>query len=247
MNQSAENGNGGKDGQGHNGGLRRSEIVFARKDRALRDDVRTLGRLIGELLREQGGESLYELVESARRISIRRREGDRDAAAELTDLVQALPPDTARDVIRAFSTYFELVNTAEKVHRIRRRRDYLRDEDTFQPGGLEYALRELHEAGVSNADLDTLLHRLRIQPVFTAHPTEPTRRTLLRKEQNIVRHLVDMLNPTLTPQEERAALASIRAEVTSIWQTEEHPSESMTVADELEHVLFFLTDVLYRV
>ncbi len=241
MNEPAESGNGA------NGGLRRSEIVFASKDRALRDDVRTLGRLIGALLREQGGESLYELVENARRISIRRREGGREAAAALTDLVQALPPDTARDVIRAFSTYFELVNTAEKVHRIRRRRDYLRDEDSFQPGGLEYALRDLHEAGISNADLDTLLHRLRIQPVFTAHPTEPTRRTILRKEQNIVRHLVDMLNPTLTPQEERTALASIRAEVTAIWQTEEHPSESMTVADELEHVLFFLTDVLYRV
>ncbi len=228
-------------------GLRRSEIVFARKDRALRDDVRTLGRLVGELLREQGGDSLYELVESARRISIRRREGDREAAEELTDLVQALPPDTARDVIRAFSTYFELVNTAEKVHRIRRRRDYLRDEDSFQPGGLEHALQELHEAGVGSADLGALLQSLRIQPVFTAHPTEPTRRTILRKEQNIVRHLVALLDPTTTPQEEHAALASIRAEVTTIWQTEEHPSESMTVADELEHVLFFLTDVLYRV
>ncbi len=227
--------------------LRRSEIVFAAKDKALRVDVRRLGRLVGDLLREQGGESLFELVESSRRISIRRREGDEQAATELTDLLQALSPAVARDVIRAFSTYFEVVNTAEKVHRIRRRRDYLRDSDSSQPGGVESALETLRDGGMDAEALGRLLASLSIQPVFTAHPTEPTRRTILRKEQNIVRHLVNMLDPTMTPQEERTALGSIRTEITSIWQTEEHPSESMTVADELEHVLFFMTDVLYRV
>ena len=95
--------------------------------------------------------------------------------------------------------------------------------------------------------MQAILGRLRIEPVFTAHPTEPTRRTILRKEQRIVRRLVDMLNPTMTAQETAANLANIRLEVTTGWQTHEHPSEQMTVADELEHVLFFLTDVLYRV
>ena len=85
-----------------------------------------------------------------------------------------------------------------------------------------------------------------IEPVFTAHPTESTRRTILRKEQNIVKHLVDLLNPTMTPQETTAALQNIRMLATTGWQTAEHPAEEMTVADELEHVLFFMTDVLYR-
>ena len=100
---------------------------------------------------------------------------------------------------------------------------------------------------MERSELEELLYRIRIQPVFTAHPTEPTRRTILRKEQNIVRQMVNMLDPSMTPQELGAAEANIRSELTSSWQTEEHPSEHMAVADELEHVLFFLTDVLYRV
>ena len=95
-------------------------------------------------------------------------------------------------------------------------------------------------------ELQELINTLSIEPVFTAHPTEPTRRTILRKEQNIVRHLVDLLNPTMTAQEVQVALENIRLLITTGWQTNEHPSERMTVADELEHVLFFVTDVLYR-
>jgi len=138
------------------------------------------------------------------------------------------------------------VNTAEKVHRIRRRRDYLRDVVHYQPGGLEDTFIKLKASGMDATGLQSLLDTLLIEPVFTAHPTEPTRRTMLRKEQNIVRHLVDLLNPTMTPQETDAALQNIRMLATSGWQTDEHPSEQMTVADELEHVLFFVTDVLYR-
>jgi phosphoenolpyruvate carboxylase len=150
------------------------------------------------------------------------------------------------EVIRAFSTYFQMVNTAEKVHRIRRRREYLQEYGQFQPGGLEETLVKLKAAGLDINALKDLIARLRIEPVFTAHPTEPTRRTILRKEQNIVRRLIDMLNPTMTAQETYVCLQNIRLEMTTGWQTDEHPSEQMTVADELEHVLFFMTDVLYR-
>lgn len=227
--------------------LRRKDIVFSEKDAALRSDVRRLGRLVGELLKEQGGDTLYELVETARVAAIKRREGDREAAGELRSLVKELTPATARDLMRAFSTYFHMVNMAEKVHRIRRRRDYLRDASHSQPGGMKATFEQLKSAGVALEELGELLARMSIEPVFTAHPTEPTRRTILRKEQNIVRQLVAMLDPSRTPQEEQTFLSIIRSEVTSAWQTEEHPSQSMTVADELEHVLFFLTDVIYRV
>ena len=138
------------------------------------------------------------------------------------------------------------------VRRINEAIDALRGADVLIESvkpmrfSLEDILVKLKASGTGVAALQELLNSLQIEPVFTAHPTEPTRRTMLRKEQNIVRHLVEMLNPTMTPQETSAALSNIRLLITTGWQTEEHPSEQMTVADELEHVLFFLTDVLYR-
>ncbi len=226
--------------------MRRQDIIFEDKDQALRNDVRTLGTMVGKLITEQGGTELFEFVEHARLRSIRRREDNEREGEELAALVKDLDPRFALSVIRSFSTYFQMVNTAEKVHRIRRRREYLRDVGHYQPGGLEDTLVKLKASGMSVGQLQALFNSLRIEPVFTAHPTEPTRRTMLRKEQNIVRHLIDMLNPTMTPQETNAACANIRLLITTGWQTAEHPSEQMTVEDELEHVLFFLTDVLYR-
>ena len=226
--------------------LRRQDITFEEKDQSLRDDVRTLGAMVGDLILEQNGPELFELVENARLRAIRRREGNEKPGEELSTLVGELDPATASQLIRAFSTYFQMVNTAEKVHRIRRRRDYLRDVRMYQPGGLEDSLIKLKASGKTIDDVQDLLNSMSIEPVFTAHPTESTRRTMLRKEQNIVKHLVDLLNPTMTPQETTAALQNIRLLATTGWQTAEHSAEQMTVADELEHVLFFITDVLYR-
>ena len=226
--------------------LRRQDIMFEDKDQALRDDVRTLGKMVGDLIREQGGDELFEFVENARLRSIRRREDHERPGEELANLVENLDPAMALQVIRSFSTYFQMVNTAEKVHRIRRRRTYLQEVGHYQPGGFEDTLVKLKASGLSADDLQALVDSLLIEPVFTAHPTEPTRRTMLRKEQKIVRYLVDMLNPTMTAHESHIALANIRMLITAGWQTDEHSSEQMTVADELEHVLFFITDVLYR-
>ena len=226
--------------------LRRQDITFEHKDQALRDDVRMLGTLIGELLKEQGGEELFEIVENARLRAIRRREGNELPGENLENLIHDMDLSLAMEVIRAFSTYFQMVNTAEKVHRIRRRREYLQEEGQYQPGGLEETLMRLKASGLNLDGLQELLDSILVEPVFTAHPTEPTRRTILRKEQRIVRRLVDMLNPTMTAQETSACIQNIKLEVTTGWQTDEHPSEQMTVADELEHVLFFVTDVLYR-
>jgi phosphoenolpyruvate carboxylase len=226
--------------------LRRQDITFEMKDQPLRDDVRILGTLVGDLLRDQGGAALFEIVENARLRAIRRREKNEKPGEELAELVRNLDLSLAMEVIRAFSTYFQMVNTAEKVHRIRRRREYHQEYGQYQPGGLEETLVKLKAAGLDLDAATTLFASLRIEPVFTAHPTEPTRRTILRKEQNIVRKLIDMLNPTMTAQETYVCLQNIRQEMTTGWQTDEHPSEQMTVADELEHVLFFMTDVLYR-
>jgi phosphoenolpyruvate carboxylase len=224
----------------------RANIFFAEKDQALREDVHRLGELVGDLVREQGGEALFDLVEAARRASIARREDDTNADAELKTLLGALAPSTASDFIRAFSTYFQMVNMAEKVHRIRRRRAYLRDSSTPQSFGFLDIFQRLKADGVDAETIERVITQTCVEPVFTAHPTEVTRRTLLRKQQNIARHLVEMLDPYLTPQELAATLGQIRLEMTTGWQTAEYASEAR-LRDEAEHVLFFLTDVLYRV
>ena len=225
---------------------KRQDIEFAEKDAALRHDVHNLAMMIGDLLKEQGGDSLFDVVEAARRTAIDCREGDAKAGAHLDALVRSLSPLSARNFIRAFSTYFQVVNTAEQVHRIRRWRDYLKDTSIRQPGGIEETIFRLRDAGLSLNEVLELLRTLQIEPVFAADSIEPTRRTILRKQQNIVKRLVESQNPVLTPQEVNACLQSIRSDITTIWQTEEHPHEERTVFDEVEHILFFMTDVIYR-
>ncbi|HXA36821.1 MAG TPA: phosphoenolpyruvate carboxylase, partial [Steroidobacteraceae bacterium] len=225
----------------------RQSIQFPIKDAALRDDVHALGALIGEMFRDQGGDQFFKLVEEDRLQAIRRREGDAAGAAELEQRTMGRSPSAATDLTRAFSIWFQAVNTAEKVHRVRRRRQYLNDSSTAQPGGIADCIARLQREGVTLAQALELIASMSIEPVFTGHPTESTRRTILRKQQHIAQDLLDRHNPGSTAVELNTLWARIRLELTSIWQTEEHPREGLTVADEREHVLFYLIDILYRV
>ena len=228
--------------------MKRTEIEFPPKHAALRDDVHMLGSLVGEVLREQGGIELFELVERDRTLAIARRNGDVAAASELDSRVTDRAPALARDLERAFSSWFQSVNLAEQVHRIRRRRAYFQDDaERPQPGGIGDAIAKLKDRGLSREHVIELLEGMQIQPIFMSHPTESTRRTILRKQQRLATLLYDRLNPTLAPNEQRASLGRIRTEITTAWQTEDHPRQRLTVADEREHVLFFLAEILYRV
>src|SRR4051794_26213283 len=110
--------------------------MFARKDIPLRNDVNVLGSLLGEVLHDQGGKDLFGRVEAARQAARERRQGVAGAEERLTTHLSGLGPPEAMEVVRAFSAYFGLVNMAERVHRIRRRRDYLLPDSGPQPGGL---------------------------------------------------------------------------------------------------------------
>jgi phosphoenolpyruvate carboxylase len=227
--------------------VNRNDIQFPPRHAALREDVHLLGGLIGDVLREQGGQALFDLVELDRTIAIRRRNGDQAAGAELAARVQGRPTAVARDLERAFSMWFQAVNIAEKVHRIRRRREYfLSDSAKPQPGGVEDAIHQLKASGLPLEEVLSLLESLRIEPVFTAHPNESTRRTILRKQQRVAGLLFDRLDPTLAPNERRSIWGRVRSELTTAWQTEDHPRERLTVADEREHVIFYLAEVLYK-
>lgn len=226
----------------------RHQIQFPAKHLALREDVHQLGALVGEILREQGGDPLFDLVEGDRVAAIRRREDDGADQGALAQRVAGRPPEVARDLVRAFSTWFRAVNLAERVHRIRRRREYFQtDSDRPQPSGVEAALAALRDQGMDLDQVLALIATLRIGPVLVAHPTESARRTQLRRNQRMAGVLLDRLNPNLDPRERRQLWTRIRTELTAGWQTEEHPRNRLTVADEREHAIFHLVEVLYRI
>jgi len=225
----------------------RSSIVFATPDIPLRDDVRRLGALVGDLLAEQVSTQFFEDVEQVRTRAIARRESDAPLS-DLNDALAGMSPERAESMVRAFSTYFQVVNIAERVHRIRRRRDYQRAGTAApQPDGLQDALQRLRAQGVTLDELASWLPRIDIEPVFTAHPTEAVRRALLEKEQLMVASLVDNLDGQRTPGEAAADAARFRMALTASWQTTDSSPVRPTVDDEREHVGFYLVQVLYRV
>ncbi len=227
--------------------MKRAKLEFSEKDQPLRDDVSMLGAIVGEMLREQGGEELFQRVEASRKAAILVRNGQSLGEDDLAWQIRNLSPTKAFDVIRAFSLYFQVVNLAEQIHRVRRRIDYLRNSEAPQPGGFKQLMKDLRANGVRVSDLQRLLSELLLEPVFTAHPTEAIRQTILRKHQRIAYDLVERFNPTLPPDEYETIRKRLQNEITLIWQTLEHPNERMTVADEREHALFYLTNVIYRV
>ena len=220
---------------------------FAPADLPLRDDVRRLGAMVGDMLAEQVSPEFLAEVERIRTAAIARREAGMPPQA-LADLLEGMAPHRAETLVRAFSSYFQVVNIAERVHRIRRRRDYQRSgTERPQPDGLQDALLKLKAEGVGLTELAAWLPRVDIEPVFTAHPTEAVRRALLEKEQMMVASLVAELDGGRTPGERAVDLARFRMALTSAWQTSDSSPVRPEVADEREHVGFYLTEMIYRV
>ncbi|MGY0559037.1 MULTISPECIES: phosphoenolpyruvate carboxylase [unclassified Lysobacter] len=221
-------------------------VEFAPTDQFLREDVKQLGALVGEILAEQRSPDFLARVERLRRAAITRREND-EPVAGLADALAGTPIEQASDLVRAFSTYFQAINLAERVHRIRRRREHERADHGAQPASLDDVIRRLAAQGVGADELGAVLSRLRIEPVFTAHPTEAVRRVQLKKEREVVTCLVNDIDRGRTPAERGADRERMRMALTASWQTVEAPAAKPSVADEFEHVGFYLTEVLYRV
>ncbi len=229
----------------------------------LRRDVRSLGALLGQVLREQAGEALFATVEALRRIAIARREaeaaGDVTAAqghlkrAQELTREAAADPQRAYELARAFAFYFELINLAETNHRKRRRRSSLLDEGTApQRGSLRGTLRRLREAGHTRESVLALLRQICVVPVFTAHPTEVARRSVMFKRRRIA-ELLEQLDAIGTPPSALEALeGELLAEITALWQTDDVRAARPTVRDEIrmgldyyEVSLFNTIPVLY--
>jgi len=220
------------------------------KEAPLRRDVRSLGMLLGEVLREQAGDALYQKVEELRQAAIRRREAQAEGSLQEADKllqkavlgVNAMPVDQAYQLSRAFAFYFELINLAETNHRKRRRLSAHIGTDRQAQGSLPGALRgtlrgtlrAMRCVGISAEEALEWLRKIYIVPVFTAHPTEVARRSVLSKRRRIGEFL-ERLDRIPVPDEELTALeAALVAEITGLWQTDEVRSSRPKVSDEIK-------------
>ena len=200
----------------------------------LRRDVRALGTLLGQVIREQAQPGLFEAVEGLRQAAIARRES---GAAELPRL-EIDGPAKAYQLARAFSFYFELINLAETNHRKRRRLAHaLAESDVVQRGSLRGVLRALRGSGASFAEALEMLGRVCVMPVFTAHPTEVARRSVMFKRRRIS-DLLERLDRIPVPAAELEALeTALLAEITALWQTDDVRGARPTVRDEIRMAL----------
>ena len=202
--------------------------------KALRDDVRLLGELLGETLRRQEGQAIYDTVERVRALSKKARGGSEADFATLTRILEQMPIEEAVPVARAFSHFLNLANIAEQHHRIRRRRDYQTNPDAPpQIGSCDETFGRLIAAGVPPDRLYDAVARLQVQLVFTAHPTEVTRRTLLQKFGRIADLLAMRDHGDLTPPERDELVDGLRIEIAAAWETSEIRPERPSPVDEV--------------
>jgi phosphoenolpyruvate carboxylase len=205
------------------------------KDQPLIDDIRLLGRILGDVIREQDGAAAFDLVEQIRQLSVAfRRHDDQGADRTLKTLLKRLSGDQTVSVIRAFTYFSHLANLAEDRHHIRRRTVRERAGD-LQEGSLALTLQRLQAAGISNVRVAQTLAHSHVSPVLTAHPTEVQRKSILDAERAIAQLLTE--RDALAPRELAHNESLLRARVIQLWQTRLLRFTKLTVADEIENAL----------
>ena len=203
------------------------------KDAPLDDDIRLLGRLLGDVVRDQHGQATYELVERIRRLAVGQRRRHSDDHGELAAVLHGLSTDQAIPVIRAFSWFSLLANIAEDVHHVRRRSFHRRAGSAAQPGSLVHALDRLRADGRDANETSDLLERLCVSPVLTAHPTEVRRKTVLDAQQEIARLLLERDRPDHADDVED----DLRLQILILWQTAILRLAKLRVGDEINESL----------
>ena len=227
------------------------------KEAPLRRDVRSLGRLLGEVLKEQVGDSLFSTVEELRVLLIEHRELHTQPGDNLQDvqrligraeeIVSRLDVTEAHQMAKAFAIYFELTNLAETNHRKRRRRAAQASPELLaQPGSFLGTLRRMRDAGITRQQALEWLARIEVILVFTAHPTEVARRTVLFKRQRIAAELEQLDQLPLTEMESEKHEQAILAEITALWQTDEVRRRQPSVRDEIRMGLDYYPSILFE-
>lgn len=217
------------------------------KLKPLRDNIRLLGNLLGEVIIDIEGKDFFDLEEYIRTTTKSLRE--KHSTSRLRSLkkkIASLDVSTLSKIIRAFSIYFQISNIAEQNHRIHRRKQYRLDPNAQpQQGSIEHSLREFRSQGIPATVIQQTIDTLSIVPVFTAHPTEATRRTILLKHLQIWRDLESLENPHLTKPDREQIIGDIRRQIMSIWLTDEIRLFEFSVLDEVTNGLHYFREILF--
>ena len=221
-------------------------IGFAAKDEPLRRDINLLGRVLGRVIVEQEGKSLFGAEEEVRLLCKRLRFAyDPDLDAKLWQRNGRMDEAELGLIVRAFSVYFQLVNVAERYHRVRRRREYEARDGTPQRASLRNALSRIEREGIlDTGGIERLLGGMGVRLVLTAHPTEAQRRAVRRKHQNVAEALDRLDAGRLTPREHEGVEEQLAEEISLLWQTDELRAKRPEVEGEISRTLQFFEDSL---
>jgi len=215
------------------------------KDKALNEDIKWLTAALGRVIRRLEGDRAFEAIETFRKASRDRRRGYEGAPSlkELLKRVDDLPVEIAAPTARGFTLFFLLINTAEQVHRVRRRREYeLAADKTSQPASLRWAFEQLKQDGANAEEVRSRLAELKARPVLTAHPTEATRRTVLNLQARLADALLARDSATLA--EKQRIEERLEADIELLWLTDEVRKNRLSVMDEVSTVIWYLEDRL---
>lgn len=219
-------------------------------DKKLRTRVKLLGTLLGNVLRAQAGEEVYAAVETLRNgyIGLRKkgRSANSNKRAQLSRLITNLDPDTATQVVRAFSIYFSLVNIAEEsFHHLERRRQ-CRSSAPAWPGSFAATLHELRQSDIDADQIQTIFNRLNYYPVITAHPTEAKRRMVKEALRRIFITSEKLDDTRLTAIEKEEIIQQLETEIQILWKTDEVRIRRPKVEDEIHAGITYFQDCLFE-
>ena len=219
---------------------RADELLALEEDTRLRNDIRLLGRILGDTVRDQEGADVFELVERIRQTSIRfHRDDDEPARRELEIILDSMSTSQTVRIVRAFSYFSHLANIAEDQNNIRQMRARSAAGGTPPPGTLALTLSHARAAGFSAADLRRFFETALVSPVLTAHPTEVRRKSTIDREMEIAALLDRRERVKLTPEETEASDEQLRRAVLTLWQTNLLRRTKLTVLDEVANGLSF--------
>jgi phosphoenolpyruvate carboxylase len=213
----------------------------------LQEKVRQFGDLLGEIIKEQEGEAVYQAVEKLRRGYIRlRKHDDATTRAELMDLIDGLDVKMLEQVIRAFNTFYLITNIVEEDFQHRERRREVQQASTnLWKGSARHTVFELQQGGLTANELQFLLDQMRYIPVFTAHPTEARRRTMMDIQRRIFLVIDQMDSPLMGEDERHSLLRQLKAQIQLLWRTNEVRTRKPTVEDEIRYGLYYFRESLF--
>ncbi len=216
-------------------------------DDQLHARVRLFGDLLGKILQSQAGDKVFDAVETLRKGYIElRKYNDAEKRQLLSDLIAGLDAESITHVVRAFNTYFSLVNIAEESYQHRERRQKVHHGGVLWNGSFDKTLREFREQGISEQQLQILLNRLAYIPVMTAHPTESKRRIIMEALRRIFVTSEQCDNPNLSEYERQEIIRNLEVQIQILWKTDEVRVKKPTVEDELKNGIYYFEDSLFE-